>query len=199
MSRSLTMLVFALAAAGCGAHDLSPTMPGARAAAAFSAADGQEPPMSGDAFADVRAGGGPQSATGHGNLTVGGDLRTFSFNAIRHRDGVVTGEFQLKNRASDVVIHGEVTCLLAIARPTQGAAFMGGVVTRVDGDAPGWSPGTPVVFSAFDNGEGNDPFADAMTLVEPTTPVVVARQCAIGLRVGGGAVPIEDGNIQVRP
>ena len=199
MSRSLTMLVCALSAAACGAPEFSPTMPNVPASAALAAADGKDPPMSLDAPADARAGGGPQSATGHGNLTVGGDLRTFSFNAIRQRDGVVTGQFQLKNRASDVVIHGEVTCLLAIARPTQGAAFMGGVVTRIDGNAPGWSEGTPVVFSAFDNGEGNDPFADAMTLVEPTTPEVVARQCAIGLRVGGGAVPIEDGNIQVRP
>jgi len=148
---------------------------------------------------NARADAGPQSATGHGNLTVGGELRTFSFNAIRHQDGTVTGEWELKSRATDVVMHGQVTCLLAIARPTQGAAFMGGVVTRVDGDAPGVEPGTPVAFSAFDNGEGNDNFADAMTLVELTTPDVVARQCAVGLRVGGGAVPIEDGNIQVRP
>ena len=40
---------------------------------------------------------------------------------------------------------------------------------------------------------------DTEGLPQATTPEVVARQCAIGLRVGGGAVPIEDGNIQVRP
>lgn len=142
---------------------------------------------------------GNQSATGHANQTVGGELRTFSFSAIRHKDGTVTGQFQLHNRATDVVIHGEVTCLLAIARPHQGAAFMGGVVTRVDGNAPGFFEGRPVMFSAFDNGEGaNAPF-DLLTGLVATTPETVARQCAFGLRVGGGPTPVEDGNIQVRP
>ena len=142
---------------------------------------------------------GNQSATGHGNLTSGGALRTFSFSAIRQKDGVVTGQFQLHNRATDVVIHGEVTCLLAIARPHQGAAFMGGVVTRVEGAAPGWFPGRPVMFSAFDNGEGANERPDELTPLVATTPEVVARQCAFGLRVGTGPVPIEGGNIQVRP
>jgi hypothetical protein len=191
--RSFSMLLCALAAAGCAAREVSPTSPTAstRSASFQDDADALAPAMGG-------GGGGPQSATGHGNLTVGGELRTFSFNAIRHKDGTVTGEFQLNNRASGVVWHGEVTCLLAIARPNQGAAFMGGVVTRVDGP-PSVEPGTPVAFSAFDSGEGSNGFTDAMTLVEPTTPDVVARQCLFGLRVGGGAVPIEDGNIQVRP
>jgi len=197
-SRSLMLIVCALSAAGCAASERSPTAPNAFAPAVLASESDLEPLGLGDA-PGARAPGGPQSATGHGNLTVGGALRTFSFSAIRQKDGEVAGEFQLKNRASDVVIHGELTCLLAIARPTQGAAFMGGVVTRVDGDAPGFAPGTPVVFSAFDNGEGADNFPDAMTLVEATTPQVVARHCAVGLRVGGGAVPIEDGNIQVRP
>ena len=203
-SRPATMLICTIAtvaAAACAGRDLSPTRPNGGMVNALSLVG--EPGI--PEFAEFEnispntAAGGPQSATGHGNLTVGGELRTFSFNAIRHQDGTVTGEWELKSRATDVVMHGQVTCLLAIARPTQGAAFMGGVVTRVDGDAPGVEPGTPVAFSAFDNGEGNDNFADAMTLVQPTTPDVVARQCAIGLRVGGGAVPIEDGNIQVRP
>lgn len=142
---------------------------------------------------------GNQSATGHANQTVAGELRTFSFSAIRHQDGSVTGQFQLHNRASGVVIHGEVTCLLAIARPHQGAAFMGGVVTRLDGDAPGWFVGRPVMFSAFDNGEGANAPPDLLTPLVATTPEVVARQCALGLRVGGGPTPVEGGNIQVRP
>lgn len=205
LSRPPTMLICTIAtiaAAACGGRDLSPTRPNDGRMRALSLVGEQDLPESAaieNISQAARADGGPQSAMGHGNLTVGGELRTFSFDAIRHQDGTVTGEWQLKSRATDVVMHGQVTCLLAIARPTQGAAFMGGIVTRVDGDAPGVEPGTPVVFSAFDNGEGNDNFPDAMTLVQPTTPDVVARQCAIGLRVGGGAVPIEDGNIQVKP
>lgn len=205
LSRSPAVLICTIAAinaAACAGRDLSPTRPNGGTARALSIVGEQDLPARAEivnASSAARADGGLQSATGHGNLTVGGELRTFSFDAIRHQDGTVTGEWQLDSRATDVVMHGQVTCLLAIARPTQGAAFMGGVVTRLDGDAPGVEPGTPVVFSAFDNGEGNGNFADAMTLVQFTTPDVVARQCAIGLRVGGGAVPIEDGNIQVRP
>ena len=142
---------------------------------------------------------GNQSATGHANTRPAGELRTFSFSAVRHKDGTVTGQFQLNNRATDVVIHGEVTCLLAIARPHQGAAFMGGVVTRVEGDAPGFFDGRPVMFSAFDNGEGANELPDEITGLVATTPETVARQCAFGLRVGTGPMPIEDGNIQVRP
>jgi hypothetical protein len=143
---------------------------------------------------------GNQSATGHANTSTAGQLRTFSFSAIRHKDGTVTGQFQLVNRFDGTaVIHGEVTCLLAIARPHQGAAFMGGVVTRVDGDAPGFFEGRPVMFSAFDNGEGMNERPDEITSLVATTPETVARQCAFGLRVGGGPIPIEDGNIQVRP
>ena len=199
---TLICTIAAIAATACSGRDLSLTRPNGGNQSALSIVGEQNLAASAEiesSFTAARADGGPQSATGHGNLTVGGELRTFSFAAIRHQDGTVTGEWELKSRATDVVMHGEVTCLLAIARPTQGAAFMGGIVTRVDGDAPGVAPGTPVVFSAFDNGEGNDDFADAMTLVQPTTPEVVVRQCAIGLRVGGGAVPIEDGNIQVKP
>jgi hypothetical protein len=143
---------------------------------------------------------GNQSATGHANTSTAGALRTFSFSAIRHKDGTVTGQFQLINRFDGTaVIHGEVTCLLAIARPHQGAAFMGGVVTRVDGDAPGFFPGRPVVFSAFDNGEGANEPPDQITGMVPTSPEVRARQCTFGIRVGSGPIPIEDGNIQVRP
>lgn len=196
-SRCITILVCALSAAACATTDSPPTAPAGSSAPSFAAGTDEYeleglPP---EAYAHR----GNQSATGHGNLTVGGALRTFSFNAIRQKDGEVSGQFQLKSRASDVIIHGEVTCLLAIARPWQGAAFMGGVVTAVHGDAPGFFPGRPVAFSAFDNGEGSNDPPDAMTLVVATTPEVVARQCAFGLRIGGGAVPIEDGNIQVRP
>jgi hypothetical protein len=197
-SRSFITLVCSFSVAACSARELAPTTPN-RSLATPGAARDADPEGLDDAVVAAQSNSGPQSATGHGNLTVGGELRTFSFNAIRHRDGSVTGEFQLDNRASQVVLHGEITCLLAIARPTQGAAFMGGVITRVDGNAPGVTAGTPVVFSAFDNGEGSNDFPDAMTQVQPTTPDVVARHCAVGLRVGGGAVPIEDGNIQVRP
>lgn len=198
-SRFLTAVLCGLSLAACAPGDRQLTEPDAAASLDVSVAEDADAYELDDVERQAAGNRGNQSATGHGNLTVGGALRTFSFNAIRHKDGIVTGQWQLNNRASGVVIHGEVTCLLAIARPTQGAAFMGGVVTRVEGDAPGFFEGRPVAFSAFDNGEGSDAPPDAITLVEATSEAVVERQCRIGLRVGGGAVPIEDGNIQVRP
>ncbi len=42
-------------------------------------------------FAEVTTDGNP-SASGQGSLTVGGELRTFSFTAVQHQDGTATGE-----------------------------------------------------------------------------------------------------------
>ena len=140
-----------------------------------------------------------QSASGHGTLTIEGSRRTFSFTAVRHGDGEVSGEFELKNHDTGARMHGDVTCFFAFPRPEdpeRGAAFLGGVVTHSDA---GFPAGTPVIFNAFDNGEGrNALFPDFLSLMGATTPEVVARQCALGLRITP-VLPIEGGNIQVRP
>ena len=161
----------------------------------------------GDAFAaefgpaDVApaASGVSQSASGHGNLTVNGQFRTFSFTAVRHRDGEVTGQFELHNHVTGVRLHGRVTCFFAFARPldpSRGAVFAGGVVTHTDGTVP---DGTPVIFNAFDNGEGkNALFPDFLSLLLPTTPQAVQRQCTNGIPIMP-VLPIEGGNIQIRP
>ena len=153
-----------------------------------------EPPVVAPAAAGVR-----QSASGHGNLTVNGQFRTFSFTAIRQRDGEVTGQFELHNHATGVRLHGRVTCFFAFARPldpNRGAMFAGGVVTHTDGTIP---EGTPVIFNAFDNGEGrNALFPDFLSLLLPTTPQTVQRQCTNGLAIMP-VLPIEGGNIQIRP
>src|SRR5436190_6372306 len=60
------------------------------------------------------AGNGP-SATGSGHYSAGGALRTFSFTAITHRDGTVTGQAQVNNRGIPGTIagtsHMNVDCL----------------------------------------------------------------------------------------
>ena len=198
-SRTLAVLVCGLAIAACASGDGPPTEPDAassldvagQAVQAFEPADtGSGPTRPGNP--------GNQSATGHGNLTVGGELRTFSFNAIRHPDGEVTGQFQLKSRATDVIIHGEINCLLIVPRPGGGAAFIGGEVTHTQGDPVGFVPGRPVMFTAVDNGEGsNARIPDMLSLLFATTPANLERQCTVGLGLGAG--PVENGNIQVRP
>lgn len=189
-----TALVALLAAAGCtedGATTTAPTAVPAPASATIVESYAAEPEVAGHL---VR-----QSASGHGNLTVNGAFRTFSFTAMRRKDGEVDGRFELHNHATGVRLHGEVTCFLAFARPLdpdRGAFFAGGVITHSDGTVP---EGTPVIFSAFDNGEGrNAVFPDFLSLMQPTSPNVVQRHCAIGLRIGM-PMPIEGGNIQVRP
>jgi hypothetical protein len=194
------MILCGLSLAACSSGDRHPTEPRLAASLDVVAPADEDTHELADIDRQGIGDRGNQSATGHGNLTSGGELRTFSFTAVRLKDGTVTGQWQLQNRSGvGSIIHGEVTCLLAIARPTQGAAFMGGVVTHVEGVAVGFFPGRPVAFSAFDNGEGMNERPDEITLVEATNETVVERQCRLGLRVGGGARPIEDGNIQVRP
>ena len=189
-----TALVALLAAAGCtddGAPTTAPTAVAAPASATNIESYEVEPGVAGHLLR--------QSASGHGNLTVNGAFRTFSFTAMRRKDGEVDGRFELHNHATGVRLHGEVTCFLAFARPLdpdRGAFFAGGIITLSDGTVP---PGTPVIFSAFDNGEGtNADFPDFLSLMQPTSPQVVERHCAFGLRIGT-PMPIEGGNIQVRP
>lgn len=140
-----------------------------------------------------------QSASGHGNLTVNGQFRTFSFTALRHSDGEVTGEFELKNHDLGGRMHGKVTCFLAFPRPedpSRGALFAAGVVTDSEDAFP---VGSPVIFNAFDNGEGtNALFPDFLSLMALATPQDVQRQCRSGIRISV-VLPIEGGNIQVRP
>ena len=139
-----------------------------------------------------------QQVTGHGNQTAGGELRTFSFNAIRHPDFTVTGEWEVKSRASGTRLHGEITCFRAFARPLdpeRGGAFISGKVTGGNG-AP---PGTLVIFNAFDNGEGtNALFEDFLSPLFSAGPLTVQRQCNFGIALNP-VTPIEAGNIQVRP
>ena len=196
-SRTLTAVLCGLSVAACSPGDRQPTGP-LPSLDAVSAERADEYELE---DVDRQAGGhwANQSATGSGHITAGGEQRTFSFSAVRHRDGTVSGQFQLKNRATDVVIHGEVRCMAIFPRPGGGAAFMAGVVTRVEGDATGFFEGRDVIFNAFDNGEGqNAVFPDFISLVQASNPQTAARQCAFGLRVGT-PVPVEDGNVQVRP
>ena len=62
-------------------------------------------------MASVATGASNPFAGGHGNLISGEELRTFSFTAVRHTDGTVSGQVQVKNRALDVHVHVDVDCL----------------------------------------------------------------------------------------
>ena len=63
---------------------------------------------------------------GHANLTIDGGLQDIYFSAIEHRNGSVSGHLTLNSRAQDVIIQGDVTCLVI-----NGKGRLGGIITDV--------------------------------------------------------------------
>jgi hypothetical protein len=132
-----------------------------------------------------------RAATGHANLTQGGELRTFSFAAIQHADGRVTGEWELNNRATNTRLHGAVTCLTVIGN----RAWIGGITEQSNN--PGTVEGRGVFWRVVDNGEGaNDPPDEtSLTFTNLAAGVPELRCRNMPLPV---VMPIEAGNITVR-
>ncbi len=131
------------------------------------------------------------SASGHGNLTVGGELRTFSFTAVTHKDGSVSGECQLENRAQGVRLHIAIDCL----QVTGNMASVSGTVTEVSGPTAvevGWRS----LFRVVDNGEGGKNPPDTISLVFSFAP---GANVDCHTNFVFPQMPIEGGNIQVRP
>jgi hypothetical protein len=154
--------------------------------------------------ASVATGAGNPFAGGHGNLVSGGELRTFSFTAVRHADGTVSGQVQVKNRQLDVYVHVDVDCLKFEAG---NRAIAGGTITTSSN--PGLIvPGRISVFGVEDNGEGDAAPADRITTIPDYAPPKscseftfvgdTLRELANPLVVVRSVSPISDGNIQVR-
>lgn len=157
-------------------------------------------------MASVATGASNPFAGGHGNLISGGELRTFSFNTVRHADGTVSGHVQVKNRALGVHARIEVDCL----------KFGGGQSSHSWRDnhevvEPGThrTPGRISVFGVEDNGEGKGSSADRITTIPDYAPPKscneftfvgdTLRQLANPSVVVRALTPITAGNIQVRP
>ena len=140
------------------------------------------------ALPSARANGNP-SASGHANLTINGGLQTDSFSAIQHRNGSVGGQMTLDSRAQDVIIQGDVTCLVINGNE----AIIGGTITHVTPNSdPSWFylVGQPFVLRVVDNGEGaNDP-------VDLVSDVSIL-DCSSGPFLA--LLPTEAGNINVNP
>lgn len=146
------------------------------------------------------------SAAGHGTYAVGPkEKRQFSFSAVMHRDGTVTGNAVIQNPAFAFRGQLEITCLRVTpnaVNPVTGEvgtrADIGGTVRHTNDPT---FEGLRGFFTVFDNGEpGKDhdtispvffdnvvgPEACQNILGDPTAP---SNQVQI---------PIEAGNIQVR-
>ena len=126
------------------------------------------------------------SASGHGNVTINGSLRTFSFNAVRHQDGSVTGQSEVNNRDLTVRSHMEIDCMVI----TGNIATISGIITN---SSDSNFNGLPALFRVEDNGEGKNSPPDRISLV--FFGPVPACTAAINVPL----IPIDGGNIQVKP
>ena len=159
----------------------------------------------GASLASAAAGGENPGASGHANLSVGdGQTRTFSFDAVQHADGTVTGQVEVNNPSFPIRVHSEIDCL----------KFDGG--NRIIASGPitqSSDPGTIAigrigVFAVEDNGEGADAAPDRITTIPDYDPPKSCNDFSVsasGLRDDTSGVhvrpwrEIEAGQIQVRP
>jgi hypothetical protein len=138
-----------------------------------------------------------ESVSGHVefvNTNSGNHIR-YSFHAVRHPDGTVTGEFEehVESATGEFVrkTHGIETCLTV----TGNVARVGGIVTDGTGAAP--PPGTEIYSTAVDNGEGENDPADLASPGGASGPGSALAHCSRGL--ARPLFPITAGNVQIRP
>jgi hypothetical protein len=148
---------------------------------ALGCADQESPLAPVSALLDVQAGNPVVlSARGSGHIhdeVFGdGELRTFSFTALKHADGTTTGNVQLKNRASGVTYRGSVFCLAPVENGIYVIASkderFGG--TDVGGVLPGSGAGLWLV---QDNGEGSNADPDRFSQIDFTDPTTAGALC----------------------
>lgn len=127
------------------------------------------------------------SATGSGHLTVNGQLRTFSFSAVKDSSGNARGDGELYNRTSDARFRLDINCLSV----SGSVATMSGTVSDSNLSA---FVGKAFWFRVADNGEGANAPADQITLV---AVFVLGGGIPCSENMGMPFLNIEDGNIQV--
>jgi hypothetical protein len=142
------------------------------------------------------AASGPQErVTGSAHVLLAGfgnAEEKYSNSIIRHADGSVSGEFELKTeQANGGRLHGTVLCFTVAGN----RARVGGVIDQ--SSTPLASVGTHVLWTIVDNGEGaNDP-PDQTSDFIPVSPAQAAFHCATGFNLQ--LIPVQSGNLQVRP
>jgi len=130
------------------------------------------------------------SATGAGHITIGGELRTFSFTAQKDSSNNSRGQAELFNRSGGIRVHLDINCLSVVGN----VATMSGTVSNSNATGEPFGTGNPIWFQVVDNGEGQNAPPDLISLVffffgppgvPCTSPLVPA------------SIPIDGGNIQV--
>ncbi len=136
-----------------------------------------------------------ESATGSGHFEVDGELRVFTHNARNKSNGTVNGHFNVNRHDTGNHLGGSVICLNVEGN----TAYFAGVVETSNSENPAFDPGSFVVWSTIDNGEGNNSSTDQISLVfGGFTEADVIFLCGDGPNQEFGHIDIEQGNIQIR-
>lgn len=136
-----------------------------------------------------------QQVTGHANIFLPNFQaeEKYSNSAIRHADGSVTGEFQLKSEQDGGVrLHGDVICFTIVGN----TARLGGFIEKSSEPA---FEGLHVVWTIIDNGEGGkDPPDQTSDFFLVTDAATAQFHCAVGFNLAP-FLPVLGGNLQVHP
>ena len=120
------------------------------------------------------------------------DLRTFSFEAREYSDGSVSGNAQVKNRATGQTLNIHILCLNVIGN----VAVVSGIAWSATG--PGNTDGDGAIFAVEDNGQGAGAAADRVTYAYTDSGLVCTDTTAANV---GDIDPlfydVDGGNVQI--
>jgi hypothetical protein len=112
----------------------------------------------------------PLHAAGNAHVSGGGQYvgefgqTVVSVNAVQHKDGGVSGQFEQHNAAIGLSVHGEVNCVHFLSNNT---AVVGGILTNIqknqDPQFAVIQAGLPFFIVVRDNGEGRKAAADQVS------------------------------------
>lgn len=130
------------------------------------------------------------SANGAGQITSGGELRTFSFTAVKDSSNNSSGQAELFSRAANLRLHMTIDCLQVVGN----TATMSGEVTL--DNVNGAFVGNPIWFRVVDNGSGANAPPDLISRVAIFVTGPPGVPCTDG-PVLPANIPIEEGNVTV--
>jgi hypothetical protein len=149
----------------------------------------------------------PATAGATGDLVTGGGqfvhpdfgTVTFSFSAVRHADGSVSGRFQQDQFDVGFTYKGDVTCFAV--DPVNHRAWIGGVLTQSNDPDPVTQVGDDAWFRVLDLGSSNvGPDRSTFLGFEGAAGIITsAEYCAARIWPEGNARtwPVEQGDIVI--
>jgi hypothetical protein len=95
--------------------------------------------------------------SGHTSVGIANDLREFTFHAVQHPDGSVSGGYRVQRADIGVFFTVDVTCMAVVAN----TGWVAGIITETN--APNVVVGSVSSFWVRDNGEGEGDAADIVS------------------------------------